>query len=296
MRRVDPRRSRAVLGLLVLASVTIITLDARRGVAGSPVDPLRTATAAVVGPVETAADRIATPIGAIPRYFGDVSELRSENAKLEAENAALQSQLRASDAAANRARELDGIATLADSSGFQTVTAQVVALGAAQSFSRTVTIDAGTRAGVVPDLTVINADGLVGRVLRAGPTTATVLLIVDGQSVIGGRLGNSMELGFLTGDGQVSDDGVLHFSLVDHTVSPRAGDVVVTWGSRNGAPYVAGVPVGSVVSVHSSPAELTETASVQPYVDFSSLDLVAVVTSSADGSSTAMEAAKGPSR
>ncbi len=296
MRRVDPRRSRAVLGLLVLASVTIITLDARRGVAGSPVDPLRTATAAVVGPVETAADRIATPIGAIPRYFGDVSELRSENAKLQAENAALQSQLRASDAAANRARELDGIAMLADSSGFQTVTAQVVALGAAQSFSRTVTIDAGTRAGVVPDLTVINADGLVGRVLRAGPTTATVLLIVDGQSVIGGRLGNSMELGFLTGDGQVSDDGVLQFSLVDHTVSPRAGDVVVTWGSRNGAPYVAGVPVGSVVSVQSSPAELTETASVQPYVDFSSLDLVAVVTSSAEDSSTAMEAPKDSSR
>lgn len=282
MRRLDPRRSRAVLGLLVLASVTIITLDARHAVANSPVDPLRTAAAAVVGPVEAAADKIAAPIGAIPRYFGDVSELRAQNAKLQAENAALQSQLRSSDAVANRAKELDGISKLADSSGFQSVTAQVVALGAAQSFSRTVTIDAGTRDGVVPDLTVINADGLVGRVLRAGPTTATVLLIVDGQSVVGGRLGTSMELGFLTGDGSVSGDGALHLSLVDHTVSPREGDVVMTWGSRNGAPYVTGVPVGSVVSVRSSPAELTETATVQPYVDFSSLDVVAVVTSSDD--------------
>lgn len=286
MRRVDPRRSRAVLGLLVLASVTIITLDARHHVADSPVDPLRTAAAAVVGPVETAADRITAPIGAIPRYLGDVSDLRRQNAKLEAANAALQSQLRGSEAAGHRAQELEGIATLAETAGFETVTAQVVALGAAQSFSNTVTIDAGTRDGVVPDLTVINADGLVGRVIRAGPTTATVLLIVDGQSVIGGRLGNSMELGFLTGDGRVGGDGALHLSLVDHTVSPREGDIVVTWGSRNGAPYVAGVPVGSVASVHSSPAELTETATVQPYVDFSALDLVAVVTSSPDASTT----------
>ncbi len=284
MRRFDPRRSRALLGLLVLASVTIITLDARHDVTGSPLDPLRTATGAVVGPAEAAADKIAAPIGAIPKYFGDVSRLRTRNADLETANAELEAQLRVSDAAAHRIDELDGIASLADSSGFQTVEAQVVAIGAAQSFSRTVTIDAGTTDGVVPDLSVIAADGLVGRVLRAGPTTATVLLIADAESVIGGRLGDSMELGFLTGDGRVGSDGTLHLSLVDHTVSPRPGDVVVTWGSRNGAPYLAGIPVGAVVDVHSSPAELTETASVRPYVDFSSLDIVAVVTSAPDDS------------
>ncbi|MDQ3485250.1 MAG: rod shape-determining protein MreC, partial [Actinomycetota bacterium] len=164
------------------------------------------------------------------------------------------------------------------------VPAQVVAIGPAQSFSRTVTIDAGTTSGVQPDLTVVNADGLVGRVVSATSTTATVLLIVDGNSTIGGRLGGSMELGFLYGDGGIGNDGVLELSLVDHTVSPRAGDTVLTWGSRNGAPYIPGVPIGEVVSVRSSPAELTETATIDPYVDFSSLDVVAVVTSVEPGS------------
>ncbi len=163
-------------------------------------------------------------------------------------------------------------------------------MGPAQSFSRTVTIDAGSDDGVVPDLTVLNADGLVGRVVSSTPTTATVLLITDAKSVIGGRLGDSMELGFLMGDGSAGRDGLLELSLVDHTVSPSTDDVVVTWGSRNGAPYLPGVPVGSVVSVHSSPAELTETAQVRPYVDFSSLDLVAVVTDSGAGGSTATAA------
>ena len=54
---------------------------------------------------------------------------------------------------------------------------------------RTVTIDAGSAAGLQPDMTVINNDGLVGRVLRVTRTTATVLLIVDTDSVVGGRVG-----------------------------------------------------------------------------------------------------------
>ena len=154
-------------------------------------------------------------------------------------------------------------------------TAQVVGMGPAQSFSRTVTIDAGTADGVVPDLTVVNADGLVGRVIAATRHSATVLLIVDRKSTVGGRLGESMELGFLDGRRQPVRRRRARASLVDHTVSPQVGDDVVTWGSRNEAPYVAGVPIGKVVSVHSSPAELTADRTIDPYVDFSSLDLVA---------------------
>ena len=87
-----------------------------------------------------------------------------------------------------------------------------------------------------------------------------------------------MELGFLDGDGDLTGDSSLELSLVDHTVSPQVGDPVLTWGSHRHAPYVAGVPIGSVTGVHSSLAELTQTADIEPYVDFSSLDIVAVVT------------------
>ncbi len=292
MQPTDPRRSRAVLGLLVLASLTIITVDARRDTAGSPVDPLRTAAAAALGPIEGMAASVATPVAAIPNYFGDVSALRQQNAHLEKANARLTTRLRASAANAHRTAELRRIGMFADQKGYRVVPAQVVALGPAQAFSATVTIDAGTDDGVVPDLTVINADGLVGRVVSAGPQTATVLLVTDAKSVIGARLSESMEIGFLSGEGQLGSDAALKLSLIDHTVSPQAGDVVLTWGSRGGAPYLPGIPVGSVVKVHSSPAELTQTAEVRPYVDFSSLDVVGVITSPGNRTtkSTAMPA------
>ena len=79
--------------------------------------------------------------------------------------------------------------------------AQVIAIGSAQTFSWTVTIDAGSSDGIRPDMTVINGDGLVGRVKTVGPTTSTVLLAVDPESSVGVRLEGSMEVGFTTGQG-----------------------------------------------------------------------------------------------
>lgn len=279
----DPKRVRTTVGLLVLTAVAIATLDSRGDSQNSPIDPLRGVVAGVLGPVEDGTSTVMGPVTNIPDHFGDVDDLRRRNDELEAANADLARQLNAAKANENRASEVAGIGELADTSGFDVVPAQVIAIGAAQSFSRTVTIDKGSNDAISADLTVINADGLVGRVIEVTPSTATVLLIIDAKSTIGGRLGESMELGFLDGDGDVSGDGRLELSLVDHTVSPREGDRVVTWGSRHGAPYLPGVPVGWVESVRSSPAELTETAEIRPFVDFSSLDVVAVVTRATPG-------------
>jgi rod shape-determining protein MreC len=152
-------------------------------------------------------------------------------------------------------------------------------MGPAQSFSRTVTIDAGTTSGVHPDMTVLNNDGLVGRVIRSDRSTATVLLIVDQESVVGGRLGSSMEVGFLRGRGRLGARGRLDLELVDNSVTPGKDDILVTWGSKNGVPYVSGIPIGRVKSVFSSPRQLSKQAVIDPLVDFSSLDLVGVVVS-----------------
>ena len=158
------------------------------------------------------------------------------------------------------------------------------------------TIDAGTRAGIAPDMTVVTGDGLVGRVLRVTSTTATVLLIVDGDSVVGGRIGSSLEAGFLRGRGVLGNDGRLDLELVDDTVVPAKDDVVVTWGSEDGAPYVAGIPVGRVTQVFTNLRETSQRAVIEPFVDFSSLDLVGVVVPSGTRSDRALVEADGSLR
>lgn len=274
--RPNERRARMVLVILLLASFIVITLDARR-TADSPVEPLRAAAGAVFGPLENAASAVTGPIIGVRTYFGDVQELRAANERMREENQRLRSRLRTGEFARNRSAGLDRLLALGRRQDRRLEPAQVTAMGAGQTFSRTATIDAGRRDGVRPDMTVLNGEGLVGRVIAASSTTATVLLIIDPDSVVGGRLGRSMELGFINGEGDIGEDGRLRLELVDRVADPARGDNVVTWGSRNGAPYVAGVPIGSVTDVLTSPRDLSKTVMIEPFVDFSSLDMVGVV-------------------
>lgn len=275
--RRDPLRgpgpSRRVL-LLVLASIAVIALDASTG---GPIDPLRSVVGNVMGPAETATAAAVRPFGQLGSFFSDNRDLRHQVATLSAENSRLRSRSELAPLQRNEAAQLAALDQTSQRTGYALVSARVVALGAAQSFSRTATIDVGTSSGVRADMTVLNGDGLVGRVVSATRTTATVLLIVDPNSVVGGRLGSDLELGNVTGLGSLSGSGGLGFDLVDDQVTPAKGDVVSTWGSKNGVPYVAGIPVGRVVAVYSTPRNLAVHAVLHPFVDFSSLDVVGVV-------------------
>jgi len=268
------QRARRVFALLVLACLTVITLDAR---ATSPLDPVRSVVGGVVGPVESATAAAVRPFTEMTDAFHSNHDLRADVARLESENDELRGQLEAAPVDRQRLAELDGLTRMVGDTGYSMVAARVVAMGPMQSFSRTVTIDAGTSSGVRKDMTVLNSDGLVGRVVRATGTTATVLLIVDTDSVVGGRLGTNLEIGFLRGRGSADDDGRLTLDLVDNSVEPSKDDVVVTWGSKDGVPYVAGIPIGRVESVVSSPRQSSHLAVIRPFVDFTALDVVGVV-------------------
>lgn len=262
--------------MLLLASVTVMTLDASTGSA-PPLDPVRGVVGEVIGPVEEASAAVVRPFTELGDALRSHKSLREENASLKAEQDRLRASLATAGVDRQRLAELDGLTRTAEDTGYSLVAARVVARGPAQAFGRTVTIDAGTTSGIKVDMTVLNNRGLVGRVTDVTRSTATVLLIVDTDSVVGGRLGTNLEIGTLRGRGDDGDEGTLDLDLVDNSVMPSKGDVVVTWGSRNGVPYVAGIPIGRVESVFSSPRESEKHAVIQPFVDFTSLDVVGVV-------------------
>ncbi len=284
-------RTRHTALALVLASATLITLDANGGV-----EPARAAFGEVYGPVEVVAAGAVRPFVAVPSWFRTHDSLREDLGDLEAENARLRAEVSTAGYDRNRLAELEELTAAAGTLGYALVPARVVGLGAAQSFSRTVTIDAGSRAGLRPDLTVLNNDGLVGRVLRVTRTTATVLLAIDADSVVGGRVGESMEVGFVRGRGEIGDAARVDLELVDQNAVPTQGDTVVTWGSEGGAPYVAGVPVGQVTSVFRSLRESATRVVVSPYADFAALDLVGVVVPSGSSSDRGVIEADGSIR
>jgi rod shape-determining protein MreC len=274
--RAERSRLRSRMVALVLACLTLMTLDHHPG-AGSPLEPARAAMGSVFGPVESGTASVVRPVTALGGWFTSKRDLQRDVVALQSENSRLKAQQATQQYQRNQLAEYQGLTSAADTLGQALVPAHVVAYGPAQSFSRTVTIDAGSQAGVEPDQTVLNDDGLVGRVLRVTRTTATVLLIVDTESVVGGRVGASMKVGFLQGRGGLGDHGSLDLQLADQTQAPAKGDTILTWGSKGGAPYVSGVPIGRVTAVYASLRESSQRAVISPYVDFGALDLVGVV-------------------
>lgn len=286
---------RALVVALLLACATLITLDYHGG-SDSPVEPVRRAMGEVYGPVEVGAATAVRPFAAVPRWFRSHDAMRAEIDELEAQNAGLRQQVNTSGYNRNKLAEYDGLTASAGTLGYALVPARVVGMGPSQSFSSTVTIDAGSRSGLSPDMTVVNNDGLVGRILRVTATTATVLLIIDADSVVGGRVGESMEIGMLHGRGVLGKEGRLDLELIDESVVPRKLDTVVTWGSESGAPYVAGVPVGRISTVFSNLRDSSQRAVIEPFVDFGALDLVGVVVPSGTSSDRAVIEADGSLR
>jgi rod shape-determining protein MreC len=283
----------AVLLALVLACAVLITLD--HGSA-APFAPVRRTLGEAFGPAQRVTMGALRPIRAVPDWFTSQQTLRHDVARLESENADLRGELETVDYDRLRLDEFDRLTQAADTAGRALVPARVIGMGPMQSFSRTVIIDAGSRAGLRPDLTVVNADGLVGRVIGVTRTTATVLLIIDPDSVVGARVGQDLEVGFLTGHGVIDERGALDLELVDGALVPHRDDVIVTWGGSSSSPYVSGIPIGRVTKVFASVRQSSQRAVIVPFADFSSLDLVGVVVASGTRSDRAVIEADGSLR
>ncbi|RII08687.1 Cell shape-determining protein MreC precursor [Streptomyces sp. YIM 130001] len=268
----DTRESRLLLVLLVAIAFALITVDIRGG-EESPVDGARQAAATVFGPVENGVSAAVDPIGNAISAVRDSGDRHDRIAELERDNASLKAKLGSDDRNRSKVRQLDKMLKTAGAGQYGIKGAQVIAIGAAQGFSWTVTIDAGANDGLERDMTVLNGDGLVGRVTTVGPNTSTVLLANDPDFTVGTRMEGSDELGFATGQG----DRNISVQLLNGKAKVKKGERLVTFGSQADKPFVPGVPVGTIARVDPSGGDLTRTVSVKPYVAFSKLDIVGVV-------------------
>ncbi|MEV5434783.1 rod shape-determining protein MreC [Streptomyces sp. NPDC052682] len=268
----DTRESRLLLVLLIAIAFALITVDIRGG-EDSPVDGARRAAATVFGPIENGMSTAVDPIGNAVSAIRDSGERHDRLALLEEENAALKAKLGSDDRSRSRLKQLDKMLKIAGEGQYGIKGAQVIAIGAAQGFSWTITIDVGANDGIKRDMTVLNGDGLVGRVTTVGPETSTVLLATDPDFTVGTRMEGSDELGFASGQG----DRPLRVELLNGKAEVKKGDRLVTFGSQADRPFVPGVPVGIVSRVDPSGGDLTRTLYVTPFVGFTKLDIVGVV-------------------
>lgn len=265
-----PRRARVLL-VLLLAAVTVITVDFREGQSG-PVAQLQRVSISVFGPLQRGVSAVVRPIGGFFSAIGQIGRLRAENRRLTAELQQLRSQERTYQDAVAENQRLRGALAMAARCGCKTVGAQVVA-SSGSNFQWSITIDAGSSRGIAVGMPVLDADGLVGRVSQVTAGYATVTLLDDPASGVAATLARTRAPGIVKGAAEAG----LHFEPVQAGTDVRAGDEVVTRAYQGGV-FPAGLPIGVVARVDpAGAASLVPVVTLRPYANLAAVDVVAVV-------------------
>ena len=267
----DSRRTRLVLGVLLIIAIALITLDFRDGGAS----PARNVGADIFGPIERVTHDLTDPVASLFDSVTGGPSAQNTIASLQRENAELRAQLSSAQLSRTAQQQLAQLLQF-DASGYRIMAANVIAAGG--DYSDTVTLDVGRNDGIKPDETVLNGSGFVGTVTQVSEDTSTVLLANDASSVIGVQMQGSGEIGAVTGTGNsMSGSPMLRLTLFAANTALEPGQQVNTYASVGDRPEVPGVPVGTIVSVASSPGSLTQTALVRPFVNFTALGVVGIV-------------------
>jgi rod shape-determining protein MreC len=269
-------RDRLFIAFLLLATVTVLTLDFRTGI----LDGVAGATSQILDVFQGGMRGFVRPFEAVVGSIGDLGGLRDENRKLRQENLKLRRQAETFAAVERENQRIHALLQLEGTVGVRAVHARVI--GASLSgLERSASINKGRKVGITDEKAVLAPEGLVGRTVWAGSNSAKILLLTDAQSAVGVRIGASGETGLARGTGgrNLELELVSRAALDQGAVKP--GDEVLTSGYQGGI-YPAGLPVGRVEDVHLAARGTSYTITVRPYVRFSQLDIVSVAVSTGE--------------
>jgi rod shape-determining protein MreC len=263
----DTRRSRVVLVVLLVAALALIAVN-YSDQSSPALRIIRDASGDIFGGAEHAA-------GSVTGFFGSGSS-SGEVKALQEQVLRLRAELDQEKLSKADYTQLRKMLLLAGAARYRVVAATVIAVG--EGFQQTVTLDAGSQSGVRAGQTVINGEGLVGEVTSVTPDTSTVLLASDSSSVVGVAVAPSGQLGWVTGPGRTaSGSGLMRLEMLSAAASLKPGEQLVTSASEKDRPYIPGVPVGTITRLVVVNGALTESALVQPFVNYTALGVVGIV-------------------
>lgn len=136
-------------------------------------------------------------------------------------------------------------------------------------------IDKGETDGIENNMAVINAGGLVGRVVKTSAVYSNVYSILDSRSSVSAQSLRTGDLGVVTGDHELMNQGLCKMEYIDSDAEIMEGDEIIT--SSLSEFYPAGISIGYVKEIHQDENGLTKYAVIEPKVDFKHIDTVLVV-------------------
>jgi rod shape-determining protein MreC len=266
-------RTRYVLAVLVLAALTLVTIDARSGGTGVTTD-IRSKFHDAFSPLQRATHSVLRPIGDFFTGALDYGSLRQENQRLRDQLAGSQAQSLQAKAEQSAAQQLFALQKLPFVGSIPTVTAAVIDNGSS-NFENTLTVDKGSSSGLAVGQPVVAAGGLVGSVAGVGSKTATILLLTDPTFAAGVRL-DAANVGTAQGIGRGEPLRVTVDTTSQAPPKLVKGQAVVTSG-LDLEKFPPNIPVGRVASITRQPGAAEPDITLTPLASLGQLAFLQVL-------------------
>ena len=224
-------------------------------------EPLRNVTLSVLRfpfAVVNACTTILITLPHLPALTHENAALRAELIQRRLEIAHLQELVRHAEQAQ---------ALLHDAPASQGIVAAIIGRSTIPT-QQTIVLDKGKRDGVTLDSVIVDAFGVIGRVVELYSTTCLVMLLTDSESRVAGLVDRSRESGLLVG----GDRGLCEFLYLDIGTDIQAEDRIVTAGL--GGIFPKGLTLGKVVRVAKDEQAGTASAWVEPAARLGQLEEV----------------------
>jgi rod shape-determining protein MreC len=231
--------------LLVFLSVALVFFDFQQG----HLETVRRALSVAVYPIRVLVDLPSAALGWTREYLSERHRLVAENRVLRAESlqqrAGLQ-QLAALEAENAKLRALmDSTARLAN----RVQVAEILAVDL-DPYRHRIALNRGEQAGVYAGQALLDADGIVGQVIRVNPLGAEAILISDPSHATPVEINRNGLRTVALGVGDVSR---MELPFLPNSADIRVGDLLVSSGLGDAFP--PGYPVARVTRVERRPGE-----------------------------------------
>ncbi len=239
--------------------------------------PFKGIASVTVIPMQKGINQIGTWLGDICDNFDTLQQVRKENEKLQTKVDELITENNNLQEEKYELERLQALYKLDQNyAEYEKTGAHVIAKDSGNWFS-TFTIDKGSNDGIKVDMNVMAGSGLVGIVIKTGPTWSTVRSIIDDSSNVSGMSLSTSDKCMVRGDLSLINDGKIRFEQMENNENKvQVGDQIVT--SHISPKYLQGILIGYISEITVDSNNLTRSGYITPVVDFKNLQEVFVIT------------------
>jgi rod shape-determining protein MreC len=231
--------------LLAVLSLSLMVLDHQRG----HLETVRRALSVVVYPIRVLVDMPSTTVAWTRETVSERNRLVGENRELRIEGLRMEARLQllaALEAENARLRALmDSPAKLAD----RVQIAEILSVDL-DPYRHRIALNRGEQAGVYTGQALVDADGIVGQVIRVNPLGSEAILISDPSHATPVELVRNGLRTVALGMGDVSR---MDLPFLPNSADVRIGDLLVSSGLGDAFP--PGYPVARITRVERRPGE-----------------------------------------